>query len=245
MGNQKGGLNQLFKAKQQEMLSRLVNDRAVIRPPGLKGQATEESWRGLLTHYLPWRYQVDTGIVIDANDSQSDQMDVIIFDRQYSPRLFKSGGVIYVPAESVYSVFEVKQDLDKGNLEYAADKIQSVRKLRRTSAPIVHAGGEFPPKELFKIIGGILVTESAWNPPFGSSLVETLSMVGESGRIDLGCSLKDGGFLASYDDLGSVQLDTSQSEFSLVTFVLQLLSILQGLGTVPAIDYAKYLKRVQ
>lgn len=46
---------------------------------------------------------------------------------------------MYIPAESVYAVFEVKQDVE-GHIEYAAKKVESVRKLKRTSISMVASG---------------------------------------------------------------------------------------------------------
>lgn len=44
--------------------------------------------------------------------------------------IFKQDDFMYIPAESVYAVFEVKQDV-KGHIEYASQKVESVRKLKK------------------------------------------------------------------------------------------------------------------
>ncbi len=85
----------------------------------------------------------------------SDFIVIVIHDRQYCPLLFEDGGQKYIPAESVYAALEVKQDLNKGHIEYAAAKGESVRRLRRTNVDIVHAGGVHEPRPLFDIITGI------------------------------------------------------------------------------------------
>jgi hypothetical protein len=101
---------------------------------------------------------------VDSEDAFSEQMDVVIFDRQYSPFIFRFQGQTIVPAESVYAVFEAKQSIDAGQVEYARKKVASVRRLRRTSLPIPHAGGTYPPRPLPKILGGLLTFESDWKP---------------------------------------------------------------------------------
>lgn len=59
--------------------------------------------------------------------------------------------------ESVYAVIEAKQNLTRANIIYAGRKAASVRRLHRTSAPIVHAGGTYPiVREPFPIIAGIV-----------------------------------------------------------------------------------------
>jgi hypothetical protein len=77
----------------------------------------------MLNNYLPERYFVDNAFVLDCEGKLSDQIDVVIYDRQYSPFLFNQNFVKYIPAESVYAVFEVRQEIDLGNLKYAGGKV--------------------------------------------------------------------------------------------------------------------------
>ena len=86
----------------------------------------------MLQNYLPQRYQAATAHVVDSQGQFSDQIDVVIFDRQYSPFIFKFEGQVIVPAESVYAVFEAKQVINAEQVKYAQDKAESVRKLART-----------------------------------------------------------------------------------------------------------------
>ena len=44
--------------------------------------------------------------------------------------------------------FEAKQAINNNQVEYAQAKVATVRRLHRTSLPIPHAGGTFPPKAL-------------------------------------------------------------------------------------------------
>ncbi len=74
----------------------------------------------------------------------------------------------YVPAEAVYAIFECKPKIDKGYLEYAADKAASVRRLKRTSVEVHTVTGPKPPKQLFGIIAGILAIDVDWVQGFGA-----------------------------------------------------------------------------
>ena len=109
----------------------------------------------MLQAYLPQRYQAATAHVVDSLGNFSDQIDVVVFDRQYSPFIFKYQGQTIVPAESVYAAFEAKQSANATQIRYAQDKVATVRRLHRTSLPIPHAGGVFPAKALIPILGGI------------------------------------------------------------------------------------------
>lgn len=73
--------------------------------PGTKGDASEAVWVELLNTYLPKRYEVATAHVVDNHGSFSEQIDVVVYDRQYTPLIFEMHGIKIIPAESVYAVF--------------------------------------------------------------------------------------------------------------------------------------------
>ena len=81
------------------------------------------------------------GMVIDCEGNVSEQIDIIIYDALYTPFVFNKDGVKLIPAESVYAVFEAKQDAAQNdNIKYAGQKVETVRRLKRTSTKIVNAG---------------------------------------------------------------------------------------------------------
>jgi hypothetical protein len=90
---------------------------------------------------LPRKYKVAKAFVADSNNNFSEQLDVLIFDRQYTPFMLKFKGQKVVPAEAVYAAFEAKQAINADQVDYAKRKIKSVRKLHRTSLPILTATG--------------------------------------------------------------------------------------------------------
>lgn len=126
------------------------------------------------------------------------------------------------------------------HVEYAAEKAASVRRLRRTSTGIIDRGAQKGPRELFRIVAGVLTLESGWSPALGEALNDALAASAEDGRLDLGCALRDGAFEAGYRDGGAVELATSEPAGALMFFLLRLFARLQALGTVSAIDLAEY-----
>lgn len=235
-------LRNLFLHLQDQLLEHLNTNRAVLDHPVAKGTATEERWREMLATYLPKRYCVSKAFIIDADGQRSDEIDLVIYDQQYSPFLFNQDGAIYIPAESVYAVFEIKQNLNGDNVQYGIDKAASVRRLRRTSVTVTHAGGNFPPRKPFPLLAGLLALESDWNPPLGERLVERLEASPEEGRLDLLCALRHGSVEATYPEGHRMSLDISSPDTALIFFFLRLLERLQGLGTVPAMDLRDYGK---
>lgn len=234
-------LHRAYAGLQGQLRAGLVSSRSVIEHPVAKGDGAEANWLKMLQEHLPHRYQAEAAFVIDAQGCRSDQIDIVLYDRQYTPELYNVDGQKIIPAEGVYAVFEVKPVLDRQNVEYAGKKVASVRGLKRTSAPIVHAGGEHEPRVIMPILGGILATEPDWKPPFGEPFCAALAGAAPEERLDLGCVAAAGAFEAIHDD-GGLKVSTSDADFALASFFMRLLHRLQRIGTVPAIEYAGYLK---
>jgi len=115
-------LGELFHRAQREMLAQLHVGGLIEHGP-TAGAATERHWIALFERYLPKRYRASSAFVID-----------------YSPLLFPQVSAVHVPAESVYAVFEVKQNVTRDMVRDAAAKVASVRALHRTSATLISAG---------------------------------------------------------------------------------------------------------
>lgn len=234
-------LKELFGGLQNQMSSRFDTNRKFIHHAPKKGESFENLWIEWLKTYLPNRYDVDSAFIIDSEGTLSHQMDLVIYDQQYTPFIFNQDEIKYIPAESVYAVFDVKPELSKETIEYTGDKIKSVRDLKRTSAKIPYAGGFYPPKPLTKIIGGILAIKSSWNPPLGKSLKNHLNLLPEDQKINIGCAVNDGSFVLEEVD-GNIELKKSSKDEALIFFFLKLYVELQKLATVAAIDVNSYAK---
>lgn len=233
-------LRHLFSGLQEQMRAKLDTIKQSVGHPTTKGDATELNWINMLKDYLPKRYKVDKAFVIDSTGKMSDQIDIVIYDQHYSPFFFNQDNTIYIPAESVYAVFEVKPTIDKSTVDYACDKIKSVRELSRTSSIIIDKGGMHRPRDLFKILGGIVTTTSDWSPPFGSSFEDLVKSKSDNEKLDFGCALNSGTFRVFYEP--SFSIEKSDANDALIFFFLTLLSRLQELGTVPAMDISEYEK---
>jgi len=231
-------LSQLLSGLHEDIERRLEAVRKTFGHPTAKGDASENVWLELLQKYLPKRYQAERAFVVDSNDVFSQQIDVVIFDRQYSPFIFDFERQKVVPAESVYALFEAKQTITAGEVEYAQGKIASARRLYRTSLPIPHAGGTYPPKALHHILGGLLTFESDWSPPLGKSLTDALERGTGERRLDLGCVAAHGTFGCDATECYTI---TPQGKPA-TAFLLELIARLQSSATVPMIDVRAYAK---
>lgn len=261
-------IKSLFNGLQNQMNAILSTNRDFITHSGSKGDSLENAWIEWLRNYLPNRYSVDKAIVIDHEGNTSHQIDIVIYDNWYTPFIFSQNGFHYVPAEGVYAVFEVKPDVGnssdgKSNIEYAGEKIESVRKLIRTSTNMINSGRKFAPRPLTKIVGGILSSTNSYTHKNNATIKRHIKAQKGLRSIDIGCIADYGSFFVDYEPSEEIkeigqdkylefyenrtfkELRFSKQENSLVTFFMQLTRYLQqAIGTVPAINLQTYLDKI-
>ncbi len=262
-------LKLLFEGLQNQMNSQLNTNREFITHSGSKGDALENAWIEWLKKYLPNRYSVDKAIVIDCEGNISHQIDIVIYDNWFTPFIFSQNGFHYIPAEGVYAVFEVKPDIqgnvgEQSYIEYASEKIESVRQLKRTSTSMINSGRQTNARPLTKIIGGILTTTNSFSHSSNETIIKHLKKYKGLKGIDIGCIADYASFYVDYEgkedvnenDFQKRYLDYyqlrkikavmfSDKENSLVSFFLQLTRYLQqAIGTIPAIDLNAYSKAI-
>lgn len=232
-------LRDAFAQVQTNLSSQMKLASQSISHAGVMGSVNEEHWLDVFRAYLPNRYDVATGIVIDSCGNRSDQIDVVVFDRHFTPTLLDQKNHRYIPAEAVYATFECKPAIDKEYIEYSQAKAASVRRMHRTSVPIAHAGGVFKPKEPFRILCGLLAPKAGWADGLGQAFRKNLGSEVLS-KLDCGCALEHGSF-----DLfdGDLVVTTEQGAF--MFFLFRLLSHLQSLGSVAAIDWSAYSRIIR
>jgi hypothetical protein len=262
-------LKLLFEGLQNQMISQLNTNREFITHPGSKGDSLENAWIEWLQKYLPNRYSVDKAIVIDNEGTTSHQIDIVIYDNWFTPFIFSQNGFHYIPAEGVYAVFEVKPDIQgsvgsQSYIEYACDKIESVRQLKRTSTSMINSGVPMPPRPLTKIVGGILTSTNSFTHENNTTIENHIKKHSGLKGIDIGCIADYGSFYVDYNGKeNTTELDFqkryleyyqsrdinkvifSNKENSLVSFFLQLTRYLQqAIGTIPAIDLNAYSQAI-
>ena len=229
--SKKINIQKLFIALDEEMRLKLSSKIDEIYHPTAKGDESELNWKGLLRSYLPERYTVDSGFVVDHKGNISEQIDIIIYDRHFTPFIFRGENVVYIPAEGVYAVFEVKPHFDMKNYNYAVKKLKSVKDLLRTTASFTHILGK-DKKELFKIIGGILTKEIKSKNYFNNINTDSeLSII-----LSLNYGIKV---------INEKTIEKQDKEPLLAFFLLKLIEKLRALGSVPALEVDRYLEFIK
>ncbi|SRX75347.1 DUF6602 domain-containing protein [Aequorivita antarctica] len=101
------------------------------------GEEVEDLVREKISIFLPERYLVKQGHIINSKGKVSNQFDIIIFDRLSTPKFFESkDNTVFYPIESVLAVGEIKKTLRKNDLIDFGKKIKFLKKdMERTLVP--------------------------------------------------------------------------------------------------------------
>jgi hypothetical protein len=230
----------LLDSLHQAVEGELRRARESLGHPTEKGDASESVWIDVMRKHLPRRYEALKAHVVDSRGNFSEQIDVVIHDRQYSPLVFSLKDSFVVPVESVYAALEAKQDMTAEHISYAQKKVSSVRRLHRTSLPVPTIDGLKPPKEPPWILGGIVTLGSGFSPPLGETLVKHLKADRDAGRLDIGCIADAGMF--SLADSGEYLLNPAAR--AATRFLFELIARLQSMATAPMIDIRAYAQHI-
>lgn len=119
----------LSSQKKLEMSAEQI--RNLIPTSGEIGTLIEEMFRSYLAEVLPEKIGVSNGFVMDSDGSESQQMDIILYDKMNTPRFFTSTAANVFPVEATFACGEVKTKLNAKALKDSFEKCLSYKNLRR------------------------------------------------------------------------------------------------------------------
>lgn len=73
------------------------------------GSNRENIWKELFERFIPKKFKIEQNVfVIDSKGHCSSEVDLAIFDEQYTPYIFNHGVLKFIPVEAVAAVIECK-----------------------------------------------------------------------------------------------------------------------------------------
>jgi predicted DNA-binding transcriptional regulator AlpA len=111
-----------------ELRSAVVATSAVTHA-GTKGTMREDAIRTLLRPYIPHRFEISSGEVVNVDGQVSRQQDLIVADAFGSAPLFAAGQIGIHPVESVFACLEIKSRADSTSVPDAVECLASVKRL--------------------------------------------------------------------------------------------------------------------
>lgn len=123
-------LGRFFEYRANDLQSQVNATRDVITHALTKGIEAETALADLLSALLPKRFDARKGFVIDSDGCQSNEMDLIVVDRDAVARLFDFRAFELVPIEAASACVEVKTTLDGTKLLETFARFQRVQEMR-------------------------------------------------------------------------------------------------------------------
>lgn len=121
-------LRDKINAIEKQMLARLDEIRSTYLHSGNKGNVAERTFIGFLRQYLPIKYQIGQGEIIDQDNNTSKQTDVVIVNENH-PFTFSPDepGLFFI--ECVVAAGEIKSVLGSKELDDTINKSIVFKKL--------------------------------------------------------------------------------------------------------------------
>lgn len=109
------------------------------------GGYREEVWKSLFEQIIPKKFSIERSVfIIDSKGNVSNEVDLAIFDEQYTPYIFRYGTLKFIPIEAVAVVIECKSSsIDTEKISKWCESIDDLRTsynsvARMASSMIVH-----------------------------------------------------------------------------------------------------------
>ncbi|MGG5181054.1 DUF6602 domain-containing protein [Bacillus sp. MM09(2025)] len=95
---------------------------------GLTGDSREVMWMEFFRKIIPKKYSLAQGvIIIDSEGNHSNEVDIAVFDEQYTPYVFQHNSLKFIPIEAVAVAIECKSsNFDVDNLKVWSDNIKKL-----------------------------------------------------------------------------------------------------------------------
>lgn len=102
--------------------------------PGEYGSYREELLKKWLRMYVPRKFDISSGFVINAEGKVSTQCDIVIYDRSVTPHIETIDDQNFFPVEAVVAVGEVKSEISScAELNKYLLKLSELKKLRQSN----------------------------------------------------------------------------------------------------------------
>ena len=141
-------MQNFFQTVSRQMEEEIKTIGKEILHSGMKGNSGEEIIRQFLKKYLPKKFSIAQGKVVDFAGNESRQIDIIIYDAFHTIPFYTDETNSIIPVENVCAVIEVKTVLNKAKLIESLGVFQSIFHLQTPSEYQILTRGNLIIKDL-------------------------------------------------------------------------------------------------
>jgi hypothetical protein len=117
---------QYWAGVQQRLEAEVAVFSELVRHEGERGRENEAALGRILGSFVPRRYGVGSGLLIDSQNRYGRQTDLVVFDQSDEPSALAQTTQLLFPVESVLASIEVKTTLRKEDIDDCIGKQQSM-----------------------------------------------------------------------------------------------------------------------
>lgn len=123
-----------YKKIEKSIVEQLYMD---TNHPSTLGGYREEIWKSLFEQIVPKKFSIERSVfILDSEGNVSDEVDLVIFDEQYTPYIFKYGIIKFIPIEAVAVVIQCKSKGKNNDKEDLEKWLESINKLQTSDRSI-------------------------------------------------------------------------------------------------------------
>ena len=127
-------LNKVFEGVANKLKIDFEEQAGILGHPGEVGTGRENVLMNLLSKYIQKRYGVDSGFIIDALGNKSEQMDILIYESNYTPVFEVVDNKRFFPCETVVAMGQVRTTIgSRADLVNCLNNIKSAKALDRSN----------------------------------------------------------------------------------------------------------------
>lgn len=114
-----------YNTMEQEIVNQLTYK---CGHPTTQGSNREEVWKSMFERIIPQKFNIERSVfIVDSKGNISNEVDLAIYDEQYTPYIFRYGLIKFIPVEAVAAVIECKSsNPDKDSLKKWCDSIDNL-----------------------------------------------------------------------------------------------------------------------
>ena len=218
-----------------------------------KGNAREHGWRKMLRRFLPDRFGVKSGFIIDSKGKISDQIDCIIYRKDIGIELYSVGQETVILVEAVFAAFEIKPKIDGTTLKYAKKKATSIGQLKISNRFFENHEGIFKNHLVYspaykEIIFGLLADSVSWDKGWEAKSFKDVLRNSEN-KINLFMTINDGCVSTLETGYPTSKYPLFKGQHALLNQLIKLVESLTYLENLRSIDscclnkYKKHLDK--
>lgn len=134
---------QLIKENYKGLEDFIITELSFRQKHGtITGTSREGVWNRLFKRIIPEKFAVENNVMlVDATGNISKEIDIVIFDKQYTPYLFHYGTIKIIPIEAVMVVVESKSSsVDNEKIRAWYESVERLKTDSKGIARILQSG---------------------------------------------------------------------------------------------------------